>query len=218
MRRNVEMVLSTNGKGIWSNRVADVKIVAAELLKREDGVSGTLNVYFDPASWDVQKHDLIYTDPAFLLAMRDALPSIGIRGNVNYNEQGMQGDDYVSFDVWGDFDGFKAEPEVSVVTDYKVERVVLAASAPATLQDVNPLAAFEMNQVQDAVNRLTSVLVEGGKAQQRAFFAMRDRAEAAEARVRALEAELAKRGQTVWTEEDQRGLVQSTASLRAARD
>ena len=209
MRRNVEMPLKTNGWGEWTPRAADVKVVSFELISRgrdegETDETGTLNVYFDTASWDVQEHDVIYTDPEFLRGVQGALETVGIRGQVGYNEHGMQGVDYVSFDVWGNFDGFFVEtPKVFILTDYKVERTVLAAEPPVSpealppvtnLRQVNPLAAFELDQVQDALNGLRRVLAEGGEAQRRAFFEMRDRAEAAEARVRALEAHLASNG------------------------
>jgi hypothetical protein len=42
---------------------------------------------------------LIYLDPTFLRLLREAMKKMGLTGGVDYTEQGMQGDDYVSFDV-----------------------------------------------------------------------------------------------------------------------
>lgn len=126
MRRNVETVIPTTGTGIWSTRITSVKVVALDFIGH-DADHGTLNVYFDPSSWDVEKDDLIYTDPGFRTGVRDLLSILGINVQVDYNEQGMQGADYVSFDAWGDFNSFAVKPEVSVITDYKVEKVLLAA-------------------------------------------------------------------------------------------
>jgi hypothetical protein len=61
---------------------------------------GELRVYFDTDTWDIEKHGLIYTDRLFLKQLREKLSEIGFEGSdVEYSEQGMQGDNYVSLDV-----------------------------------------------------------------------------------------------------------------------
>jgi len=61
---------------------------------------GELRVYFNTATWDVDKDGLIYTDSLFLEELCGLLTSMGIdASDVSYSEQGMQGDNYVSCDV-----------------------------------------------------------------------------------------------------------------------
>jgi hypothetical protein len=46
----------------------------------------------------------VYTDPGFLKNLKGLLASEGIMTvDVDYSEAGMQGDDYVSFDVGAEF-------------------------------------------------------------------------------------------------------------------
>lgn len=106
----IDFELNTSGKGFWSpvaKTVKCVSMVAESLASDGDREFGELRVYFDTKSWDVSKHGLIYTDPAFLDALRAALNDFGFEpeavDDVQYSEQGMQGDDYVSFDVCEDF-------------------------------------------------------------------------------------------------------------------
>ena len=58
--------------------------------------------YFDPQLWDVDKYGLVYTDETFMNALHARLRVAGWikpeRG-INYSENGMQGANYVDFDV-----------------------------------------------------------------------------------------------------------------------
>ena len=63
---------------------------------------GELCVYFNDKHWDVNIDGLIYTDKQFLQDLNAFLAQHGLPA-VSYSEQGMQGDDYVSCDVEGDF-------------------------------------------------------------------------------------------------------------------
>jgi hypothetical protein len=65
----------------------------------EENDFGELRVYFDTDTWDVENDGLIYTDPAFLTAIRFAFDS----NDIHYSEHGMQGDGFVSFDVGLEF-------------------------------------------------------------------------------------------------------------------
>ena len=88
--------ITTSGTGLWSNKVKDVHCVGYSVpYANEHCDFGELRVYFNTDTWDVEKDGLIYTDPAFLTAIRFAFDS----NDIEYSEQGMQGDDFVSFDV-----------------------------------------------------------------------------------------------------------------------
>ena len=96
-----EAVFETMGDGYWSNAAQAVqctKIAVPYVNDEED--FGELRVYFDPKSWDVDTDGLIYTDSLFLIMLREKLAECGFNATeIEYSEQGMQGDNYVSLDV-----------------------------------------------------------------------------------------------------------------------
>lgn len=104
-----EVILNTAGNGLWSDQKRAVRIVDINLdncfqFNDETTISGDLRIYFDPMTWDIEEHGLIYTDGLFLRELRSFLDSHGLPGNnVDYSEQGMQGDDFVSLDAGNDF-------------------------------------------------------------------------------------------------------------------
>jgi len=70
----------------------------------EDSRFAELRVYFDTNTWDVEQQGLIYTDEFFLTGLRNRLVmelgfSRGAADDVDYSEQGMQGDTFVSLDA-----------------------------------------------------------------------------------------------------------------------
>ena len=91
----------TCGDGYWSNVSKEVDIEDMRVAYVNDERDfGELRVYFDTGDWDVEKDGLIYTDSYFLEQVQVFLEQQGIVGaDVDYSEQGMQGDNYVSFDV-----------------------------------------------------------------------------------------------------------------------
>ena len=97
----INLVLNTNGKGLWSKWVRKVNIVRIEL----ESEWNELCVYFNVHDWDIDQHGLIYTDPKFekeLLRYFNEILDFDFKltpKHVSYSEQGMQGDNYVSFDV-----------------------------------------------------------------------------------------------------------------------
>lgn len=99
--RKVNVTLNTDGCGYWSEVAKAVKIVKLNMPYVNDEEDfGELRVYFDTKTWDVNKDGLIYTDRQFEEELKAFLTSIGLQGeDITYSEQGMQGDDYVSFDV-----------------------------------------------------------------------------------------------------------------------
>ncbi len=73
-------------------------ITGIEFLHTEDLSFGDLRVYFDTSVWDTEQDGLIYTDSLFLKELEDSLNKMGIHCKMDYSEQGMQGDDFVSLD------------------------------------------------------------------------------------------------------------------------
>lgn len=105
------VIFKTNGCGYWSRHATAVRITDMQLgYCNEDQTFGELRVYFDTNTWDRDRVGLIYTDPEFLHDLRAFLIQHNLRGlDVEYSEQGMQGDDYVSLDVGRQFLGSWAD-------------------------------------------------------------------------------------------------------------
>ena len=97
----VNATLHTAGDGYWSNKAKAVEIVGLSLGYVNDELDfGELCVVFNTKTWDVNKDGLIYTDTLFEAELCALLTSLGFdASDVGYSEQGMQGDNYVSFDV-----------------------------------------------------------------------------------------------------------------------
>ena len=93
------VIFNTAGDGYWSRTAKSVEIVDMQLgYVADDKDFGELCVYFNTADWDVSKDGLIYTDKEFLHELNAFLVEQGLCP-VEYSEQGMQGDDFVSFDI-----------------------------------------------------------------------------------------------------------------------
>ena len=101
----METVFQTVGDGYWSNRQADVRIVSIDVpyLDSTETEFAELVVFFDVQDWNCEQHGLIYTDSQFLTDLRQHFVDNGFSqravNDIDYSEQGMQGDDYVSLDV-----------------------------------------------------------------------------------------------------------------------
>lgn len=97
----MQTVLNTVGDGYWSNVAKAVRITDITLSWATDERDfGELCVYFNTDDWDIERDGLIYTDSKFLQELRNFLTDCGLTGyGVQYSEQGMQGEDYVSLDV-----------------------------------------------------------------------------------------------------------------------
>ena len=101
--------LHTNGKGYWSNIATAVDITKLDLQYcTAERDFGELCVHFATDElgcncWDTAVDGLIYTDKLFMTELRAYLQTIGFTeaeaNDVNYSEQGMQTDAYVSCDV-----------------------------------------------------------------------------------------------------------------------
>jgi len=97
----VNATLNTNGKGYWSRTATAVKVTGLQLAYTNDELDfGELRVRFNTNTWDTSKHGLIYTDEQFMTELKELLTNLGFdASDVEYSEQGMQGDKYVSCDV-----------------------------------------------------------------------------------------------------------------------
>ncbi len=60
-----------------------------------------LQVYFDPKTWNIKKNDLILYDPLSEKELKKELSKMKIiwDAECDYDELGMQGTNYVTFDV-----------------------------------------------------------------------------------------------------------------------
>jgi hypothetical protein len=97
------VTFNTAGDGYWSRTAKAVRIVDMRVTYvSDDKEFGELCVYFNTDDWDVDKQGLIYTDSLFLAELNEFLVAQGL-ATANYSEQGMQGDNYVSLDIEGDF-------------------------------------------------------------------------------------------------------------------
>ena len=96
----MQTIFSTVGDGYWSNVAKAVHVTDMQLAYINDERDfGELRVYFNTKFWDVNTDGLIYTDSAFIEDLRDFLITHELSDDVDYSEQGMQGDNYVSLDV-----------------------------------------------------------------------------------------------------------------------
>lgn len=95
-----ERTLHTDGTGYWSEVIAPVNITKITVdYVNDERDFGELRVHFDN-SWVVKTDGLIYTDKQFLKELRKELTAAGFEGkDVDYSEQGMQGNKFVSLDV-----------------------------------------------------------------------------------------------------------------------
>lgn len=99
------VILKCDGSGLWGAEpgatVEVLKLVVPYVNEEED--FGELRVYFDPTFWDIREHGLIYTDDKWLDELQFLLVKLGFSlaasRDVDYSEQGMQGENYVSLDV-----------------------------------------------------------------------------------------------------------------------
>jgi hypothetical protein len=94
----VQWAIQTGGDGLWSSRSAIVEVTSLT-IKWEGGNVVEINVSFDPNTWNVEHYGLIYTDELFRKAFQDKLSELcGNNTIVDYTEQGMQGEDYISME------------------------------------------------------------------------------------------------------------------------
>jgi hypothetical protein len=99
-----KIVFNTCGDGYWSTVAKPVEIVDMRVIWAcDDKECGELAVYFNTDTWNVDTDGLIYTDSEFYADLQAFIKQQGLVVDLCYSEQGMQGDDYVSFDIGADF-------------------------------------------------------------------------------------------------------------------
>lgn len=93
--------LTTDGTGYWSTVRKNVRATSIGVSYiNDERTFGELRVYFDTDTWDVEKDGLIYTDNRFMSELTAKLAEAGFDvSDLDYSEQGMQGDNYVSCDI-----------------------------------------------------------------------------------------------------------------------
>jgi hypothetical protein len=106
--QKVNFRTQTRGNGYWSTVDKFVTINRIQLsYVDEDRNFGELRAYFDPKEWNVDNDGLIYSDMGWKSSFLKCLRTIGFSTDavlhVSFSEQGMQGRDYVSMDVFEDF-------------------------------------------------------------------------------------------------------------------
>lgn len=122
----VNKMFTTCGDGYWSDIAKEVFVESINMFIASDGTidsdycDGDLQVYFTEETWDTDTLGLIYTDSAFLECVRTELIKAGISIEaaeaVEYSEQGMQGDTYVSCDAYALGDYVRARMGVTAQT------------------------------------------------------------------------------------------------------
>lgn len=96
----INQYFNTNGKGLWSSKIAKVKCTKIDVgYYDKENLIGQINVYFDTSTWDVETDGVIYTDKNWLKEFKEFLRSKNISDEVDYSEYGMQGENYVSLDA-----------------------------------------------------------------------------------------------------------------------
>ena len=118
------LLCMTKGDGYWSN--ASPTTVTISKVEMEVGEAYVdlynygvflpiyLKAFFPKKSWNTDKQGLIYTDSLWIKDFREQFktrfPAMAwMAGKINYTEQGMQGDNYVSLDAGSEFvQSFKA--------------------------------------------------------------------------------------------------------------
>ena len=106
MQKQMYTFIKTAGDGYWSNKKTTVLVEYISCDVDNDDYA-ELCVKFNTADWNVKTDGLIYTDKQFIKELRAALMANGFSkaaaDDVEYSEQGMQGYNYVSFDVGAKF-------------------------------------------------------------------------------------------------------------------
>ena len=97
------LTASTNGKGYYTDQAKKVRITEIRIsryVRSKNKPLLQMEVYFNTKDWNTKKDDLIYGDEKWISELRKGLQSIGfIATGLDYTEQGMQEDDFVSVET-----------------------------------------------------------------------------------------------------------------------
>ena len=97
-------ILHTNGKGLWSPCKKATKVKSIDIEDVSDSYGNHhyyVNVYLYKSTWNTNTDGLVYTDPQWIKELREVMRDAGFKHwkKIDYTEQGMQGDDYVSLEI-----------------------------------------------------------------------------------------------------------------------
>lgn len=117
--------ITVNGDGLWSSLTKQVRLTELSICYHSDqdlSNDGTLDeeiavgdcasciITFNTEDWDVETEGLIYTDSCeeeIKAIVAEAIGSPDETVVMFWSEQGMQGDDYLHFDITVDLDVLK---------------------------------------------------------------------------------------------------------------
>ena len=96
---NVQWAIQTGGDGLWSTRSTIVEVTSITIKWVGDNVV-EVNLTFDPNTWNTERDGLVYTDNLFLIGVHEKMAKLlpGVSFALDYTEEGMQGEDYVSLE------------------------------------------------------------------------------------------------------------------------
>jgi len=107
-----EATIKTNGTTLYAittdaAKPVPVKVTKVELVAYDNNFDGwnlAVKAYFDTKTWNVGRMGHLVTDKGFEKNFRDELQKqgypVGRPSNLSWAEQGMQGKDYVLFDIY----------------------------------------------------------------------------------------------------------------------
>lgn len=105
----VQITATCDGSGFWSNspdHAVQIDYMDLGYIDKER-CYGELRAYFTKENWDIFFRGFIYTDGRWMTEFRAGLVQHGFTeeeaADVDYSEQGMQGDDFVSMDFGAKF-------------------------------------------------------------------------------------------------------------------
>lgn len=94
--------LNTSCDGAWCNVDVPKKVRILKFIfvpNYDKTFWYELQVVFDTNSWEVTEDGLIYGDGLFEEELKNLMENLGFEPDIYYSEQGMQGNNFVSFDM-----------------------------------------------------------------------------------------------------------------------
>lgn len=101
---NAPVTVVGDGLYLTDNYPSQIQLTTATIvdtreLDDDDADCGNLSVSVDFEGWDVNKNGLLYTDSCVREIQALIRKATGIEVNIDWSEQGMQGDDYLHVDA-----------------------------------------------------------------------------------------------------------------------
>lgn len=101
---NTPVTVVGDGLYLADNHPAQIQLTTATIvdtseLDDDDAGCGNLSVSVDFEGWDINKNGLLYTDSCVAEIQSLIRTATGIEVDIDWSEEGMQGDDYLHFDA-----------------------------------------------------------------------------------------------------------------------